>query len=237
MRKRISLKTRRPDLSRKAFREHYEEVHVPLGLGFIDRFHWRRYRRNHVLESHGAPIGFDCYAEFWVDEDDDDSALSEFVQSTEFQVLNEDDERFLDTRQRASFDVKETTLVANTRANTRADARVEARAATGLEDGSVTLAVALRDGEQAGQSAEAVAAGLLDLLGSLVVEATLDVRLGSDPTGPPPAAPFDRLIRLSLEGEPPATLDPSRFGGDRCSLLRLDPVETPAELLYAEPEV
>ena len=220
MRKRISLKTRRPDLSREEFRAHYEGVHVPLGLTFIEHFHWRRYRRNHVLSCRGAPIGFDCYAEFWVDQDDDDSALSEFVKSPEFQVLNDDDERFLDVRQRASFDVQETPLVGST------DDR----------PGGVTLGVALRDGATPTDSGKAVAARLVDSLGPHVVAATLDVRLGGAPTGPPPAAPFDSLLRLSLEGETPAKLDPSRFGGDRCAVLVLDPVETPPELLDTGPD-
>ncbi len=220
MRKRISLKTRRPDLSRLEFRAHYEGVHVPLGLEFIDRFRWRRYRRNHVLSSRGAPIGFDCFAEFWVDEDEDDSALAEFVKSAEFQVLNDDDERFLDVRQRVSFDVQESLLVGP---------------ADDQKDGG-TLAVALRDGAKPVDSGRAVAARIVDALGSQVVRATLDVRLGGEPTGPPPAAPFDTLLRLDLEGEPFATLDPSRFGGDRCSVIALDPIETAPALLYADPE-
>ena len=46
----LSVKTRREGSTREAFRKHYEERHVPLGLGFIDRFRWRKYVRNHVLE-------------------------------------------------------------------------------------------------------------------------------------------------------------------------------------------
>ena len=220
MRKRISLKTRRPDLSREAFRAHYEGVHVPLGLTFIEHFHWRRYRRNHVPSCHGAPTLFDCYAEFWVDRDEDDSALSEFVKSAEFQVLNDDDERFLDVRQRVSFDVEETLLMGS------ADER----------SGGPTLGVALRDGAKPSDSGKALAARLIDSLGPQVVTATLDIRLGGEPTGPPPAAPFDSLLRLCLEGELPATPDPARFGGDRCSVLVLDPVETAPELLYTGPD-
>jgi hypothetical protein len=219
MRKRFSLKTRRPDLSREAFRSHYEGVHVPLGLTFIEHFRWRRYRRNHVLSSHGVPIGFDCYAEFWVDDDEDDSALTEFVQSPEFQVLNEDDARFLDVRQRVSFDARETTL-AGSPEDPKAD---------------VTLGIALRDDTTSSESARDRAHRLVETLGEHVVSATLDERLGDQPTGPPPAAPFDLLLRLQLEGELRPMLEAMPVAGDGLSVLVLDPVETARELLYSGP--
>ena len=222
MRKRISLKTRRPDLSREAFRSHYEGAHVPLGLTFIDRFHWRRYRRNHVLSSRGLPVGFDCYTEFWVDEKEDDSALTEFVQSPEFQVLNDDDARFLDVTQRVSFDVREVSLLGSADETDATDVRV-------------TIGIALRDGATAAESTSALAERILETLGARVLSATLDARLGTEPTGPPPAAPFDGLLRLELDGALPAMRDSTPLGGNRSSLLVLDPVETDPALLYSGP--
>src|SRR5207249_1442203 len=66
MLKTLSLKTRRPDLSAAEFRRHYEERHVPLGLGFQDRFGWRKYARNHVARVRSGEVTFDCLTEFWV---------------------------------------------------------------------------------------------------------------------------------------------------------------------------
>jgi len=106
----ISVKTRRPDLSREEFRRHYEGRHVPLGLGFLERFRWRKYVRNHVVGTLAGAPDFDCLTEFWVASADDRALTREFVQSAEFQALDEDDRRFLDVTRRLSFEVEEQLL-------------------------------------------------------------------------------------------------------------------------------
>ena len=53
--KTLACLVRRPDLSREAFREHYEDTHVPLALGvFCD---WQRYARNHVVDQVAGAAG------------------------------------------------------------------------------------------------------------------------------------------------------------------------------------
>jgi uncharacterized protein (TIGR02118 family) len=64
MMKTIGLMPKRQDISRAAFRDHYENRHAPLALG---KFPFEKYVRNHVVESDPDPIGFDCLSEFWVD--------------------------------------------------------------------------------------------------------------------------------------------------------------------------
>lgn len=110
----LSVKTCRPDSTRKAFRRHYEERHVPLGLGFIDRFRWRKYVRNHVVAVHRGHVEFDCLTEFWVASRDDQESTRAFAASPEFRVLDEDDERFLDVTRRFSCELEEQ-IVAGTR--------------------------------------------------------------------------------------------------------------------------
>jgi uncharacterized protein (TIGR02118 family) len=62
--KTIGLMPKRQDISRAAFRDHYENRHAPLALG---KFPFDKYVRNHVVMSDPDPIGFDCLSEFWVD--------------------------------------------------------------------------------------------------------------------------------------------------------------------------
>ena len=45
--KTIGLMPRRPDMSRAAFRDHYENRHAPLALG---KFPFEKYVRNHVVD-------------------------------------------------------------------------------------------------------------------------------------------------------------------------------------------
>jgi uncharacterized protein (TIGR02118 family) len=62
--KTVGLMPKRPDISRAAFRDHYENRHAPLALG---KFPFEKYVRNHVVASDPDPIGFDCLSEFWVE--------------------------------------------------------------------------------------------------------------------------------------------------------------------------
>jgi hypothetical protein len=214
VRKRISLKTRRPDLSRREFRQHYEQEHVPLGLQFIDHFRWRRYLRNHVVSVTGIPIGFDCYAEFWVDEDFDDRSLEVFIRSPDFGVLNEDDRRFLDTSKRLAFDVGEHPLVAGPD---------EAGAAT-------KVAIIWKNGSESSDEEEFVSERIIDSLGDRIVSAVLDKVNGAIP----PNAPFDRLLTLGIRDEDPIVLDQVVRPDGGASVIVVDPIETALECLEGD---
>ncbi|MBW2422712.1 MAG: EthD domain-containing protein [Deltaproteobacteria bacterium] len=214
MRKRISLKTRRPGLSPGAFRDHYENRHVPLGLAFVDRFQWRRYVRNYVLEVIGAPIAFDGYTEFWVDDDANDEVLARFVASPEFEVLKEDDRRFLDVEARFSCEVVEVPFGRNAR-----DPGPDAPAAK--------VALLWKSGPAPARDVAALARRITEPVADGIAEATLE-----EVVDPPPTAPFDTLLTLRLAADLAADLAVDALPATSWSLLTLDPVETPADRLF-----
>ncbi|MFO0690392.1 MAG: EthD domain-containing protein [Myxococcota bacterium] len=155
----LSVKTRRDGSTRAAFRSHYEERHVPLGLGFIDRFRWAKYVRNHVLDVETGRVDFDCLTEFWFASRDDQASTRVFAASPEFAVLDEDDPRFLDVSKRLSFEQAET-LVAGSRPaiappGTRRVSAIFARR-DGIADADVARAV---DDEARRLAAEGLAHG------------------------------------------------------------------------------
>ncbi len=219
MRKRISIKTRRPGLSPDAFRDHYENRHVPLGLGYVDRFQWRRYVRNYVVDVLGRPVAFDAYTEFWVDDDADDEALAQFVASPEFAALHEDDARFLDVEARFSCEVVTVPIEIAPEGSRNADAT------RGEAAEKVTL-LWTSDGEATAESA-AHASAITTALAGRVLDATLEQVLD-----PPPTAPFDTLLTLFLCDARAVDVPVDRLPMGSWSLLTLDPVETPADRLY-----
>lgn len=212
MRKRISLKTRRPGLSPEAFRDHYENRHVPLGLEYVDRFQWRRYVRNYVVATIGTPVAFDGYAEFWVDDEADDEALARFVASPEFATLHEDDGRFLDVEARFSGEVAAVPF--QPRGRSRGDAVVK-----------VTLLWTA--GPEPAAEVVARASRITTHLGDCVVDAALEQVLD-----PPPKAPFDTLLTMFLADARADDVPLDTMPERPWSLLTLDPVETPADRLF-----
>ena len=88
--KTIGLMPRRPDISRAAFRDHYENRHAPLALG---KFPFEKYVRNHVVVSDPDPIGFDCLSEFWVEKV---SEIYEIMAGPIGDIMREDELRFTD---------------------------------------------------------------------------------------------------------------------------------------------
>ena len=105
MLKLLSVKTRRADSTHEAFRSHYEDRHVPLGLGQLAHFRWRKYVRNYVLSVESGAIDFDCLTEFWIAERADQVATQAFAASPGFRPLDEDDRRFLDVERRFSCEL------------------------------------------------------------------------------------------------------------------------------------
>jgi len=211
VRKRISLKTRRPDLSRTAFRDYYENRHVPLGLSFIGHFGWLRYVRNHIVSSEGALVSFDCFTEFWVDDDSDDDALYRFLRSPDFRRLDEDDRQFLDISRRMSFEVRETVL----------------RHATPVPATLWKKVLIWKQVTNPREAAETLANRILQRFQSQVVSATLD-----SVVAPVPAeTPFDNMLSLTLREDVGMPLEPTLLPESRWAWLAVDPVETPPEQL------
>lgn len=103
--KAMSLIKRKPGLPREEFSRHYEEVHVPLALR---HFPFKRYVRNYVIASPGAEeLDFDCITEVWFDTMEDCQAAAEFSASEAYQVISEDEDRFMDRSKIVAFLVEE----------------------------------------------------------------------------------------------------------------------------------
>jgi uncharacterized protein (TIGR02118 family) len=88
--KTVGLMPRRPDISRAAFREHYETRHAPLALG---KFPFEKYIRNHLVTSDPDPAGFDCLSEFWVG---DVAEIHKIMAGPVGDIMREDERRFTD---------------------------------------------------------------------------------------------------------------------------------------------
>lgn len=90
--KTIGLMPKRQDISRAAFRDHYENRHAPLALG---KFPFEKYVRNHIVASDPDPIGFDCLSEFWVEKV---SEIYAIMAGPIGDIMREDELRFTDQR-------------------------------------------------------------------------------------------------------------------------------------------
>jgi uncharacterized protein (TIGR02118 family) len=88
--KTIGLMPKRTDISRAAFRDHYENRHAPLALG---KFPFEKYVRNHVVACDPDPIGFDCLSEFWVERVEE---IYKIMVGPIGDIMREDELRFTD---------------------------------------------------------------------------------------------------------------------------------------------
>jgi len=103
--KAVSLIKRKPGISREEFKEHYEEVHVPLAL---QHFPFMRYVRNYVIIPPGVEEpDFDCITEVWFADMEACQAAAEFSVSPEYKVISDDEEKFMDRDRIVAFLVEE----------------------------------------------------------------------------------------------------------------------------------
>jgi len=221
----ISVKTRRPDLSRAEFRRHYEGRHVPLGLGFRERFGWARYARSYVVAVRAGAVGFDCLTEFWYASDAALARTRAFAGSPEFRVLDEDDRRFLDVGRRLAFEVEE-----------RAIAGAPGRAAP-----AVLRRVALVLGRRAGVAAPAFSRAALEFARELAAEpagawerVALDLRAFAAASADAADGALELAAIAWLWPRAGAEV-PAAFAwpdaAAACAALELETVETPPEAL------
>lgn len=219
----LSVKTRRSGSTRAAFRRHYEERHVPLGLGFIDRFRWCKYVRSHVLDVPTGDVDFDCLTEFWFASRADQASTARFAATDAFRVLDEDDRRFLDVDRRLACELGESVLAGDRPPfdppGTRRVAALFSLPADRVAGGGAEAFVAGVERDARGLASEALASGAW---------LTFDRRLT---TGPRPES-FAAIVSLwSAPGREPA---PLRWKGEAVpdAVVFFDVVETPAAMLY-----
>lgn len=211
MRKRLSLKTRRPDLSAEVFRAHYEYRHIPMGLAHVGVFQWRKYVRNYIhAPLEGAPF-FDCVTEFWTADDYDDALLQDFVKSEAFQPLDQDDHLFLDISKRFSLDLESEVLAGATE-----------------PEGSAKTMLLWRSGGGDMNTARNAVAPVVEALADRTQFATLDVSRSLSPD----TAPFDCILTLWTK----APLTGADFSGRGPSgpryIANIESVETPRTQLF-----
>ena len=85
---------RRVDISRDAFRSHYEEIHVPTALPSLGGI--VRYERQHIREEiFGAP-GFDCMTSFDYRDAAAVRAAFERIEGPQGDAIRRDELRFMD---------------------------------------------------------------------------------------------------------------------------------------------
>ena len=78
----LALIVRRPDIDRREFRDHYEDIHAPLALPYMKGL--RAYQRNHIqVALDGVEPPFDVLSQFAY-ESVESAALSKRIPATGF---------------------------------------------------------------------------------------------------------------------------------------------------------
>ena len=104
----LSLIKRRPDITRDAFREHYETVHAPLALPYMDGL--VRYVRYHLEAELFGAVGFDVVSAFWYRDAESTARLMAILASDEGKPILEDELTFMDKPENVFFPVSERLL-------------------------------------------------------------------------------------------------------------------------------
>ncbi|MEE3330210.1 MAG: EthD domain-containing protein [Myxococcota bacterium] len=176
----VAFLQRRPDLSRDAFREHYEGQHVPLALPHLRGLQF--YVRNHVqFDSDAGAPPFDAISEFEYESPEAFDAMSTVIQSKDGNDIREDELRFMHKPGNSFF----SSALAATGAGTRP------------EPGSGYKVMAVLQ-STAEEKREALAARAYNAAASIetsgaAIASQIDVGLVGDPLGP---AAFDVVLHL-----------------------------------------
>lgn len=102
----LALLARRPDISREAFREHYETVHAPLALTVLDGV--AHYVRDHITQVLGeAEPRFDVLSEFGYEDAAALAAMAKRLASEELgDPIRRDELQFMDKPRNAFFSLE-----------------------------------------------------------------------------------------------------------------------------------
>ena len=106
----LALIVRRPDVSRREFRDHYEDIHAPLALPFMQGL--RRYLRNHVqVALDGVEPGFDVLSQFSFESLEAAGRMQAVLQSEAGQVILNDEATFMDKPRNTFFAISQPNVV------------------------------------------------------------------------------------------------------------------------------
>jgi hypothetical protein len=101
----LAFIVRRPDVSRDAFRAHYEDVHVPTALPFLGGI--TAYVRHHIREELYGAATFDCMTAFDYRDEAAVQAVLKRVESPQAAVLRRDELTFMDVPRNHYFAVRD----------------------------------------------------------------------------------------------------------------------------------
>jgi hypothetical protein len=103
--KTISLISRKPDLPRAAFREHYETVHAPLALPHMTGL--MRYVRYHVEEEWVGEFESDVLSAFWYRDAESAGEMMKTLAGEAGKPILADELTFMDKPKNTFFPVSE----------------------------------------------------------------------------------------------------------------------------------
>lgn len=106
----VALIVRRPDVTRREFRDHYESVHAPLAIPYMQGL--VRYVRNHLQACLvGGEPGFDVFSEFTFGSLDAALEMQKLLASERGDPLKQDERTFMDVERNRFFVVAQPQLV------------------------------------------------------------------------------------------------------------------------------
>lgn len=98
----LALIVRRPDIDRREFRDHYEEIHAPLALPHMTGL--RRYLRNHVqVALDGVEPAFDVLSQFAYESVESAAKMIDVLQSDAGKPILADEATFMDQKKNTFF--------------------------------------------------------------------------------------------------------------------------------------
>ena len=102
----LALIVRRPDVSRREFRDHYEHTHAPLAPPYMHGL--RRYLRNHVQRAlDGVEPGFDVLTQFSFESVEAAAGMQAVLASEEGQLIRADEATFMDQPSNTFFAISD----------------------------------------------------------------------------------------------------------------------------------
>jgi hypothetical protein len=221
----MTLFLRRPDLSRRQFRDYYEGHHVAMGLAANKYFGFTKYVRNHVVGARTSPPArafpeFDCFSEYTFRDVDAAVEAQKFMLTPDGKALADDELNFLDMSYHPSFGSAETLIAGIPRG---VDSGVTRKWALVLSHGESTSAPEFL------KSVEAFARDFAQQHPETFVRMVLDVPLD----GPAGRPPFDAILSLWPNAAVSALAPEFRWpqAGDQALVLTLESLEAAPETL------
>lgn len=209
----LALIVRRPDTSRREFRDHYEDIHAPLALPFMEGL--QSYLRNHVqLALDGVEPEFDVVSQFAYESLEVASRMQGVLASEAGQVILDDEATFMHQAKNTFFAISDATRVVEGNASAGAFVKVAAAAKA-----------------PAGADAAAYRAGFAnETLAPLLQSGPKVLRCEShDVLGGPHGSPYDSVafIWFAADGFDAATLARWKPEASASFLLQVEECVTP----------